>query len=95
MDVNNDGCVELPFVSDPTTLPTCDPAAPSAAYPQATIQQATQSIVTHELAHALGVNLHTTDATCVMYQYSINWIRDGHFSPTAANLIQVVNKGGL
>jgi hypothetical protein len=28
MDSNNDGCVELPFVADPTTIaPRCDPAA--------------------------------------------------------------------
>ena len=26
MDVNNDGCVELPFVADPTTLRPCDPS---------------------------------------------------------------------
>jgi len=93
MDVNNDGCVELPFVSDPTTLTTCSKDAESAVSPQATFQQVTRSIVTHELGHAAGVNLHTSDSTDLMYQYSINWTRDGHFSPQAAGLVQIHNKG--
>jgi protocatechuate 3,4-dioxygenase beta subunit len=93
MDVNNDGCVELPFVGDPTTLTRCDPKAPSASGVQATFQQVVRSIITHELGHASGINTHTADSTDLMYQYSINWTRDGHFSPTAASLIQVHNKG--
>jgi hypothetical protein len=93
MDANNDGCVELPFVGDPTTLTACNSAASSASSPQATIQQVVRSIATHELGHASGVNMHTTDSTDLMYQYSINWTRDGHFSSTAAALIQVHNKG--
>jgi hypothetical protein len=92
-DVNNDSCVELPFVPDPTTLQACDPTAAVAAGVQATLQQVVRSIATHELGHAAGVNVHTTDSTDLMYQYSINWVRDGHFSPTAAGLIQIHNKG--
>ena len=94
LDVNSDGCVELPTVTDPTPLPRCDPNADSAAAPQATKQQLVRFLITHELGHNVGVNLHTTVATCVMYQYSINWTRD-QFSPQAADLIQIHNKGGL
>ncbi|OGL28629.1 MAG: hypothetical protein A3G44_16850 [Candidatus Rokubacteria bacterium RIFCSPLOWO2_12_FULL_73_47] len=93
MDVNNDDCVELPFVADPTTLTACDARAASASGPQATFRQVVRAIVTHELGHALGVNVHTTDVTDVMYQYSINWTRDNHFSSQAGQLIQVHNKG--
>jgi len=93
MDVNNDNCVELPFATDPTTLTPCTPSAPSATFPQSTFQQVTRSITTHELGHATGINIHTTDPTDLMYQYSTDWIRDGHFSPTAAGLVQVHNKG--
>jgi len=93
MDVNNDGCVELPFVPDPTTLQACDPTAATAAGVQATLQQVVRSIATHELGHASGINVHTTDSTDLMYQYSINWTRDGHFSPTATGLVQIHNKG--
>ncbi|HEY2996014.1 MAG TPA: carboxypeptidase regulatory-like domain-containing protein [Methylomirabilota bacterium] len=95
MDVNNDGCVELPNVADSTTLPNrCDTTADSAAVPQATKQQVARHVTTHELGHAVGVNLHTTESDCVMYQYSTDWVRDGHFGPTAAPLLQIHNKGG-
>jgi hypothetical protein len=30
-----------------------------------------------------------------MYQYSTDWVRDGHFGPTAAPLLQIHNKGGV
>jgi protocatechuate 3,4-dioxygenase beta subunit len=93
MDANNDGCVELPFVGDPTTLTPCNRAAASALAPQATIQQVVGSVATHELGHATGVNTHTTDSTDLMYQYTINWTRANHFSSTAAGLVQIHNKG--
>lgn len=95
-DVNNDGCVELPFVPDPTTIAgKCDPAAATGTghASQATRRQVVRSLITHELGHAVGVNIHTTDPLDLMYQYTINWLRDGFFSPTAADLIQIHNKG--
>src|SRR5438094_84454 len=65
----------------------------SADSPQSTKQQLIRGLITHELGHNVGVNTHTTDATDIMYQYTSNWIRDGHFSPTAAGLLQIHNKG--
>ena len=52
-------------------------------------------ITTHELLHAAGVNVHTTDATDIMYMYSINWslLRAGHLSPQSGALVQIHNKG--
>jgi hypothetical protein len=87
-------------VADPrgspgSILARCTPTAFSADSPQATKQQVVRSLITHELGHAAGVNTHTTDATDIMYQSTINWIRDGHFSSTAAGLLQIHNKGGL
>jgi hypothetical protein len=93
LDVNNDGCIELPTVADPTTLARCDPAADVAAAPSATKQQVVRSVTTHELGHGTGVNTHTSDATDIMYLSTINYSRDGHFSPAAAGLIQIHNKG--
>jgi hypothetical protein len=93
MDVNNDGCVELPFVPDPTTLTPCNRNAESASGGQATLVQVVRSIVTHELGHAAGINIHTTDSNDLMYQYTINWTRDNYFSPSAAALLQIHNKG--
>jgi len=97
MDVNNDICVELPFVGDPTTLTACDPDADFAnqSTPQSTFQQLHMFITTHELLHAAGVNVHTTDATDIMYMYSINWslLRAGHLTPQSGALVQIHNKG--
>lgn len=95
MDVTNDGCVELPFVADPTTLPArCDPAAASAnPGPQATKRQVARSLTTHELFHGIGVNFHDSNVNSIMYQYTINWTRDGFISPEAAALAQVHNHG--
>ena len=105
MDVTNDSCPELPFVTDPKSVARCvpntstDPTGPVGPYPNATKRQVVRHLITHELGHGAGVNLHTTDSTDVMYQYTIDWIRDGfngsgHFSTTAAPLIQIHN-GGL
>jgi hypothetical protein len=98
MDVNNDGCVELPFVADPTTLTPCNQSSNSASAPQATFQQAVRHVITHELGHAVGINIHTSVATDVMYMYSINWARadlatNGSFSSQSGALIQIHNTG--
>jgi uncharacterized repeat protein (TIGR01451 family) len=91
-DVNNDGCVEAPTVADPTSIQRCVPAAETAPTPSATKQQVVRSIVTHELGHAVGLS-HTADVTDIMYQATINFTRDGHFSDAAVGLIQIHNKG--
>jgi hypothetical protein len=96
LDVNNDNCVELPLVTDPTKISgTCDTTAPvgTGHTSQATKRQVVRSVTTHELGHGAGINIHTTDPTDLMYQYSTNWTRSDHFSDTAANLIQIHNKG--
>jgi hypothetical protein len=92
MDINNDGCVELPFQSNPAGLAACDPTAPSAALPQATKRQVVRFLATHEISHAVGVNTHTTVVTDIVYQYSVDWARN-EFSQAAADLIQIHNKG--
>jgi hypothetical protein len=95
MNVANDSCVELPFVADPSLVADrCSPPASVAVSPKATKRQVVRSVITHELGHAVGINYHTPDTTDLMYQFSINWTRDGHFSSDAARLIQIHN-GGL
>jgi hypothetical protein len=101
MDATNDGCVELPFVSDPTgsdllgaPLSTrCAATGPLAQYPQASKQQVMRFLATHELGHAVGITTHTTLSGDTMYQYSINWVRDLSFSATAAGMITITNGG--
>ena len=93
LDANNDGCIEMPTVADPTTIERCNPTADSAVAPSATKQQVVRSIVTHELGHLTGVNTHTSDATDIMYMSTINFTREDHFSDLAAGLVQIHNKG--
>jgi len=93
LDVNSDGCIELPTVADPTTIARCTPSADTAAAPSATKQEVARSVVTHEMGHLAGIAVHTGDPTDVMYQSTINFTRDGHFSDTAAGLVQIHNKG--
>jgi hypothetical protein len=96
LDSNNDRCVELPLVPDPTTISqACNPAAASGSghLSQATKRQTVRVLTTHELLHAVGTTIHTTDPNCIAYQYTINWVRDNFVSDAAANLIQIHNKG--
>ena len=50
--------------------------------------QVLKHTITHELGHAVGM-LHSPDNTCVMYEYSIDWKRDGKFSTEALNQMSV------
>jgi hypothetical protein len=93
LDVNTDGCVELPTVADPTTIARCVPGASAATAPSATKQQVVRSISTHELGHAVGISTHTSDRTDVMYLSTINFTREDSFSSLAAGLVQIHNKG--
>jgi hypothetical protein len=95
MDVNNDRCVELPFVTDPTAIPErCNPAAEAAGSRlQATKQQVVGSVLTHETWHAVGGNNHFDDPSGADYRYANNGRRAGHFSDAAGALIQIHNGG--
>jgi hypothetical protein len=74
--------IELPVASNPDTVNAAN---------ESTREQVLKHVITHELGHALGITFENADSTCVMYQYSNNWIRDGHFSTDAATLIRVHN----
>ena len=93
-DCNNNQLIELPRCADPSVLPfAVDPNASSGPFPQATKRQAGRHYASHELAHMLGVNIHTTDPTDLMYEYENSFTRDGALSPAAAALIQIHNGG--
>jgi hypothetical protein len=94
VDVNSDGCVELPTVADPTSIGRCDPSVETAAAPSASKQQVVRVVITHELGHATGVNTHfNNDPNDIMFISTTNFTRDGHFGATAAPLVQIHNKG--
>jgi hypothetical protein len=80
-DINKNGMVELPVASDPNRIYT--------AY-EYTRAQVLKHTITHEMGHAVGMS-HSTDSTCVMYQYSNNWSRDGKFSSYAIGQMKIHN----
>jgi predicted Zn-dependent protease len=80
-DINNNGLVELPFTSDPNNIDT------NYEY---TKPQVLKHTITHEMGHAVGMG-HNSDSTCVMYEYSNNWSRDGKFSSYAIGQMSIHN----
>jgi hypothetical protein len=80
-DVNRP-LLELPVASDP------DNVNPAFKFSR---EQVLKHVITHEIGHGVGVNIENADSTCVMYQYSNNWIRDNHFSSGAAGLNRIHN----
>lgn len=76
-DRNKDGLMELP-VGD-------------------TIQQyhrwqVIKHVATHELGHNTGIDHHSLDDQCVMYDKTNNFLRDGFFNPDFAALIRIHNQ---
>jgi Thrombospondin type 3 repeat len=78
-DIDNNGRVELPFVTNPLAVP---------AGVEASFAQVTKHTITHELGHATGC-VHTDDPSDVMYQWAVTWNSDNHFSNSAAQLITI------
>ena len=75
-DIDDDGNVELPFVSDPSI-----PQNLTYQY-EYTKAQVLKHTITHELGHAAGM-LHNSIATCLMHLYTEDWSRDDTFSSVA------------
>jgi len=74
--------------NDPVPLVELPVADTNIEYTKA---QVLKHVITHEIGHNTGVNLHTDDPLCVMYKYSIDWIRDNNFCDTALELIMIHN----
>jgi hypothetical protein len=80
-DIDNNGYVELPLVSNPASI--------NQLY-EYTKAQVLKSTITHELGHAIGM-AHTGESACIMYLYSINWSRDNTFSCAAIKRMRIHN----
>jgi hypothetical protein len=80
-DINNDGKIELPIQADPLSINSANQYAK---------QQVLKHTITHEIFHAIGL-YHNQDNTCLMYEYSNNWSRDGHLSNYGKAQIKVYN----
>lgn len=84
-DIDNDGEVELPRDNQVPTDPDFE-------YTKAEVVRDT---ITHEMGHAVGIvgqfNGHCDDPTCLMYRYSNNWSRDGHFCNDCRGMILIHN----
>jgi hypothetical protein len=81
-DMDGDFMVELPVVSSPSNI------NPDYEY---TKSQVLKHTITHEMGHAVGMT-HNADSSCVMYQSSNNWSRDGNLSNTAKAQILIHNQ---
>jgi len=87
-DVDRDSRVELPTVNDPYAATT---NAKGDQYPdEYSREQVLKHTISHELGHAIGMN-HVAGETNLMYQWSVNWRRDGSFSDAEKVQIKVHN----
>jgi hypothetical protein len=84
-DIESDGNIELPLVTDPALLTTS--MDQNREY---TIEQVLKHVITHELGHSIGAG-HNTMGTCVMYDTTTDWKRDNSFSSTAQSQIKIHN----
>jgi hypothetical protein len=84
-DIDRDGRVELPLVTDPTTLTS---GQDNYEY---NLSRVLMHTITHEMAHALAGPSHTSDPTCVMYRYSSNWERHNHLCDYYKSLLRIHN----
>jgi CSLREA domain-containing protein len=80
-DIDNDGLVELPIVSDPQQV--------SAQF-EYTRTHVLMHTISHEIGHALGL-LHNTDAACLMFDKTPNWSRAHCLSPDSKAQMQIHN----
>ena len=84
VDIDSDGRVEHPIVSDPS-----EPA--SGTYPfEYTTAQVLKHTLTHELGHSTGM-FHNASDFCLMYMYTNNWSRDDTFSVDAISQMRIHN----
>lgn len=87
-DVDRDGKIELPVISNPLDPET---NAYNDKYPyEYTKAQVIKHTITHEMGHMVGAD-HTTDPYCVMNDVSNNWSRDDKFSSSALNAMRFHN----
>ena len=99
-DIDNDGYVELPQQTEPSAVDASTTEAAAVEYTRADVAG---HVITREIGHSLGMGSGDPDAVdsvghcihdqkCVMYQYSIDWKRDGYFCPYHQSLIQIHNR---
>jgi len=86
-DIDNDGYVELPFASDPSKL-----TSGSLDTNEYSRKHVLKHTITHEMGHAAGVTIETSEPDCVMFSSSPNWHRDGNFGPTAKSQLKIHNQ---
>jgi hypothetical protein len=85
-NVDNDtapSLVELPVMG--SAAETIDPLYENG------IEQVIKMMVTHELGHNVGVDLHTNNSDCTMNSETNNFVMDNFFSSTAEALVRIHN----
>jgi hypothetical protein len=82
-DIDKDGKVELPVATDPDKDNSAD---------EYTLEQVLTHTITHEICHALAGPSHSAEPSCLMYNWSVDWKRDGYLSDGYRALLRVHNK---
>jgi hypothetical protein len=81
-DLDNDGSIELPAISNP------DAVGSATEYNK---QQALLFVITHEVGHALGGPSHSDVSTCLMNRYAESWQTVDKLSDFYKSLLRVHN----
>ena len=74
-DIDNDGKVEHPRRWGP----------------EYTKAKVVRHNITHEMGHAAGIYGHCKDSTCLIFEESNTWTRDGHFCNACRAKIRIHN----
>ena len=87
MDIDHDDLVELPSRAKVSDILTSD---------EYTKTQVVRHVTTHEMGHAVGIHGeeeggHCDNETCLMYQWTNNWSRDGHLCSHCRAMILIHN----
>ena len=89
-DIDGDLMLELPVTADVEAVIAGNYNPDKGPNNEYSIPQIIKHTITHECGHAVGCP-HNDARGCVMYKFSVNWERDGCFSPDSMSVIQIHN----
>jgi hypothetical protein len=90
-DIEDDGYIELPIVSDPSTLTKGSLDVDNDGNPiEFTAAQIFKHVISHEIFHGIGAD-ENGNPFCIMNHVSNNWMRDHHICSYGIDQLRVDN----